>query len=483
MGIYLSTPSTEISLEDGQSETVAYCVAEMQGWRKNMEDAHVAITSLPCRAAANVAVFGVFDGHGGKEVAKFCNLKYPEVLLGLESFQSGDFEKALFESFKRIDEMLEDMQYDELLKELRKIPNPSDIRDRKGMSHLRSLLRHLPTPSTPSPTTSDDDEKEDEKDDIPISREAVELIRRILAGKGPNRTRKAEAVEEDEEEKDDGAVQDSFSHMHVESTELWRQTSPEAAVTPVSDEHHVSPHVSHIPVDAEEEERAAEAPSVILLEDAPPGMEIKGEATPAAAMPPSDGICRLPPHRLAVATGNAGDSRAVLSRAGQALALSEDHKPALESEAKRIKDGGGFVNFAGRVNGNLNLSRSLGDLKYKQNKQISWEAQIISGAPEMRRIVLNEDGNEADDLLILACDGVWDVLSCQDAVDSIRSPWLSGQSLNTILCDVLKRCLADDPRKAQGIGADNMTCLVVQLRNPPPKQEAEVRMEESTDEM
>ena len=70
----------------------------------------------------------------------------------------------------------------------------------------------------------------------------------------------------------------------------------------------------------------------------------------------------------------------------------------------------------------------LGDLKYKQNKQISWEAQIISGAPEVRRVVLNEDSNEADDLLILACDGVWDVLSCQDAVDSIRSPWLSGQA-------------------------------------------------------
>lgn len=69
----------------------------------------MAVTSLPCRAAANVAVFGVFDGHGGKEVAKFCNLKYAEVLQSLESFQSGDFERALFESFQKIDEMLEDM--------------------------------------------------------------------------------------------------------------------------------------------------------------------------------------------------------------------------------------------------------------------------------------------------------------------------------------------------------------------------------------
>lgn len=120
---------------------------------------------------------------------------------------------------------------------------------------------------------------------------------------------------------------------------------------------------------------------------------------------------------------------------------------------------------------------SIGDLKYKQNKQISWAAQIISGEPELRQVTLNEADEKADDLLILACDGVWDVLSCQEAVDFVRAPWLSGQPLDMILPHVLKRCLADDPRKAQGIGGDNMTCMVVQLRNPPRKEG-----DDSTDE-
>jgi serine/threonine protein phosphatase PrpC len=61
---------------------------------------------------------------------------------------------------------------------------------------------------------------------------------------------------------------------------------------------------------------------------------------------------------------NAGDSRCVLGRAGKAVALSFDHKPENEEERARIENAGSTITD-GRVDGNLNLSRSLGDLKYK----------------------------------------------------------------------------------------------------------------------
>ena len=62
---------------------------------------------------------------------------------------------------------------------------------------------------------------------------------------------------------------------------------------------------------------------------------------------------------------NAGDSRSVLGMSnGNAFAMSEDHKPDNELEKKRIMEAGGFVT-EGRVNGNLNLSRALGDMEYK----------------------------------------------------------------------------------------------------------------------
>ena len=64
---------------------------------------------------------------------------------------------------------------------------------------------------------------------------------------------------------------------------------------------------------------------------------------------------------------NAGDSRGVLCRSGKAVALSEDHKPASDIEKNRIIAAGGFLSDIGgvcRVNGNLNLSRAIGDLRW-----------------------------------------------------------------------------------------------------------------------
>jgi serine/threonine protein phosphatase PrpC len=61
---------------------------------------------------------------------------------------------------------------------------------------------------------------------------------------------------------------------------------------------------------------------------------------------------------------NAGDSRCVMGRAGTAVPLSFDHKPENEEERTRIEKAGSTIT-EGRVDGNLNLSRSLGDLKYK----------------------------------------------------------------------------------------------------------------------
>lgn len=52
--------------------------------------------------------------------------------------------------------------------------------------------------------------------------------------------------------------------------------------------------------------------------------------------------------------------------------MSEDHKPDDPAEKNRINMAGGFVS-EGRVNGNLNLSRALGDLEYKSNKDRAYD--------------------------------------------------------------------------------------------------------------
>ena len=69
--------------------------------------------------------------------------------------------------------------------------------------------------------------------------------------------------------------------------------------------------------------------------------------------------------------------------ATEMFALSEDHKPTASKELQRIESAGGFVSAAGRINGNLNLSRSLGDMKYKQVPKLLPAEQIITAEPDI----------------------------------------------------------------------------------------------------
>lgn len=67
----------------------------------------------------------------------------------------------------------------------------------------------------------------------------------------------------------------------------------------------------------------------------------------------------------------------------QAIALSVDHKPILPVEMQRIHESGGWVENC-RVNGSLALSRALGDFKFKQNKKLKAERQIVTGESIMK---------------------------------------------------------------------------------------------------
>ena len=70
-----------------------------------MEDAHIAHLNLGT-GTGGVSIFGVFDGHGGFEVAKFVEKHFVSTLVNLPSFIKGDYAFALKECFLRMDELL-----------------------------------------------------------------------------------------------------------------------------------------------------------------------------------------------------------------------------------------------------------------------------------------------------------------------------------------------------------------------------------------
>ncbi|KAF9267446.1 PP2C-domain-containing protein [Marasmius fiardii PR-910] len=163
---------------------------------------------------------------------------------------------------------------------------------------------------------------------------------------------------------------------------------------------------------------------------------------------------------------NAGDSRSVLSSKGEALPLSFDHKPTNESEKARITGAGGYVEY-GRVNGNLALSRAIGDFDFKKNYSLAPENQVITANPDVT--VHNLDGE--DEFIVLACDGIWDCLTSQQVIDFVRLQVSEGKELSEIgemMCD---HCLAPDTSSGAGIGCDNMTVLVVAILHGRTKEE------------
>lgn len=155
---------------------------------------------------------------------------------------------------------------------------------------------------------------------------------------------------------------------------------------------------------------------------------------------------------------NAGDSRCVLSRKGQAYDMSRDHKPDLQAEKERITNAGGYVR-CGRVNGSLNMARAIGDMELKQNKSLPAEKQIVTSIPDIRTVELCND----DDFLVLACDGIWDCMSSQELVDFVGKQLKYESRLSAICETVMDKCLAP---ATGGEGCDNMTMILVQFKKP-----------------
>eukprot|EP00828_Plagiopyla_frontata_P006786 TRINITY_DN13053_c0_g1_i4.p2 TRINITY_DN13053_c0_g1~~TRINITY_DN13053_c0_g1_i4.p2 ORF type:complete len:342 (+),score=68.12 TRINITY_DN13053_c0_g1_i4:45-1070(+) len=155
---------------------------------------------------------------------------------------------------------------------------------------------------------------------------------------------------------------------------------------------------------------------------------------------------------------NSGDSRSLLSlKNGDVEQLSIDHKPELESERTRIINAGGFV-MNGRINGNLNLSRALGDLEYKKSKEKSKAEQIISCVPEIIERTIDETFN----YILMGCDGIFEMLSNESLFEYIYNQMRSTEdNLALTVENLLEQIIA--PNTQQGIGCDNMSAILLKF--------------------
>jgi serine/threonine protein phosphatase PrpC len=320
MGPYLGQPNKEKESEVGENDSFRFGATSMQGWRKSQEDSHIAALDI----AEDVHLFGVFDGHGGKEVSLYVKKVFVNELKKLESFKSGNYEQALREIFKKMDDLIQ----------------------------------------TPAGETE---------------------LKKIKEAYG-------------------GDSMQGFGMGSDPSMPISQFTGCTATV-------------------------------VLISKDS-------------------------------IYCANAGDSRTVLARSSktnQVEPLSEDHKPDNAEEKARIEAAGGFVE-ENRVNGSLNLSRSLGDFEYKSNPKKSYKEQMVTCDPEVKRV--SRQPNH-DEFIILACDGIWDCLTSEEAVTRVRKGLAersAKEKINEVIENIFDDIIATDILSSSGVGTDNMTCVVVEFK-------------------
>jgi len=177
---------------------------------------------------------------------------------------------------------------------------------------------------------------------------------------------------------------------------------------------------------------------------------------------------------------NVGDSRLVVYKNNSIFFCTEDHKPGSDIEKERITKAGGKIyqtpslwplyqngkeiEIPWRVlPGRLSVSRTFGDIEAKDEK-FGGNKNVVVALPDITEIELNEDFN----LIVLGCDGIFDVLSNEEILECIKIV-LKEKNINEIteeiniseLCGefagmIIKSALAKD-------SFDNVSCVVIAL--------------------
>lgn len=335
MGSFLTTPNKTKYSEDNENTYLRYGSCGMQGWRIRMEDAH--ITDISQGIENNIEIFGVFDGHGGKEVSQFVKRHFTKEFINYYNSSGGNIQQSLSDTFLQMDKLMQTQNGKNELNELSKLSKEED---------------ELQNPSSLNPQT--------------------EFLKKL--------------------------------------TEKQTSTDTNVAMT-----------------------------------------------TGCTAC-----VCVIDEKHRKMYFANSGDSRVVLCKKGIAYPMSIDHKPELENERNRIMKAGGWVS-EGRIKGNLNLSRSLGDLEYKQSSTLPPQEQMITAFPDIVEETLTNDC----DFIILGCDGIWDCLTNQEACDYVKNEikkTLLPVKLSLILEKMLDSIVASDLNNPTGVGCDNMTCMIIQFK-------------------
>jgi serine/threonine protein phosphatase PrpC len=445
--------NTEKATYDKTLSNMKIGVCEMQGWRRTMEDAAIVLPNFE----KNTSLFGILDGHGGSIISEFVSVNFKNILIRLNSYKNGQIEKALIETFLIMDELLKNKKINNFIytthnskdkqkENIKPLSNPNNndnivkLRFETGVYEFDLNQIDLSIGGEDTSTTIYEYKQELTTPLSNIENNNIK-IEDIFFEKGGKQNASLNTLPTFEEtfnikklevdfndiEDDDKEKKLFIENMDSKKLQLTKNISSNSSTSKSSYENLVASEMGT-------------TANILLIKN---------------------GVIYI---------ANVGDSLSVMYKHKKAYNLNKEHQTIIESEKERVlKSGANIVGY--RINGMLNLTRAIGDLRFKANSNLKRHEQSVISLPEITKI----EDTEGIDFIILGCDGVWDCVKRQLVCDFVDSQIKAHpkKNLSEILKVIFDRCVS--PVWGVVLGTDNMSCIIIQfLHNEKNKEENDI---------
>ena len=443
--------NTEKATYDKTTSNMKIGVCEMQGWRKTMEDAAIVLPNFE----KNASLFGILDGHGGSIISEFVSVNFKNILIRLNSYKNGKYEKALIETFLIMDELLKNKKINNFIytthnSKDNKLPNIKTSNIQNNNENIVRLkfetgvyefdLNQIDLSIGGENTPMTIYEYKPETITTAVNNENnIVKIEDIFFEKGGKQNASLNPLAKFEEVYDKKELNIDFKKINKDETDINakdinklelninKNQSTNSSLSKTSYENYVASEMGT-------------TANILLIKN---------------------GVIYI---------ANVGDSLSVMYKHKIAYNLNREHQTIIEEEKNRVlKSGANIIGY--RINGMLNLTRAIGDLRFKSNNNLKRHEQSVISLPEITKI----EDTEGIDFIILGCDGVWDCVKRQLVCDFVDSQIREHpkKNLSEILKVIFDRCVS--PVWGVVLGTDNMSCIIIQfLHNGKKKEENDI---------
>ena len=402
-------------------------VCEMQGWRKTMEDAAIVLPNFE----KNSSLFGILDGHGGSIISEFVSVNFKNILIRLDSYKNGNYEKALTETFLIMDELLKNKKVNNFIYTTHnsKVKQKEIPKNQNNQNDYGNIVKL--------------------KFETGVFEYDLNKIDLSIGGDDTSTTlyeykRRNSIIPNNADERNNIQMEDIFFEKG------GKQNAALNTLPLFEDVFNIRKYDINFNENNSSNKLIKNESSTSTHSKTSLANFVANEmGTTANIMLIKNGIIYI---------ANVGDSLSVMYKNKKAYNLNREHQTIIESEKERVlKSGANIIGY--RINGMLNLTRAIGDLQFKSNSNLKRHEQSVIAIPEITKI----EDTDGIDFIIMGCDGVWDCVKRQLVCDFVDRKIKENpdKDLSDILKVIFDRCVS--PVSGVLLGTDNMSCMIIQF--------------------